>query len=101
MDAHVDAASAQIPAMTSRRVQDELCMPAIVRARGQASQMTIVLLDFSERSAVSYGLHTLTVGEQAGSILSTPFVSTTQAWMLKTEESNFRVHVMSWPTSEV
>ena len=48
-----------------------------------------------------HGLQTLTVGEQAGSILRTPFVSTTQALMLKTEESNFSVHVMSWPTCDV
>lgn len=41
------------------------------------------------------------VGEQAGSILRLPLVSTVQAEILKTEESYFSVQVMSWPTSEV
>src|SRR5947208_1317679 len=69
--------------------------------RALSAARVVYPLGRSTHLSTIHCVQTVTVGEQAGSILRTPFRSTTQAWMLNTEESNLRVQVISCPTSEV
>jgi len=67
MDPHVDIAIAQMPAISRRRPQRRFVMEAIL-SRADPGHKD----DESPPRFADYGLQTATLGEQAGSMRSTP-----------------------------